>query len=167
MVYAYHSTLAPSKVGSLLVRIAVAEHSVYTLLSLLTSGLIGSSVDQTRFFEGCTTCYESGIMLSVPQDVQGLIAYVGLFSVLNGLQFDYKDVYLADIRDRGVDSNDKDCVGWFMYFRLGDNELDILDREVTSEKSIVGDVQVKNESGLCPSGSRWDRGRGIRKRCMP
>lgn len=82
MDFAYHSTLAlRAERRSLLFRIAVTEHCVFSFLSIFISALIGGRVEYFPVFEDATALEESGILLPSPVGVHPYLADVGLFSV--------------------------------------------------------------------------------------
>lgn len=96
----------------LLLRIAVGEHCVYVLLTFFSSTLIGGPVHRTWNFECATALAKSSIFLPLPRGIHALVADFGLLSVLQGLQFDYRDTYLTYHGSRTVDWDDEDYVVW-------------------------------------------------------
>lgn len=67
------------------------------------SALLGGSVDHILDFKGASTLAELCILLLMPCVVQFLVADVGLFSILGGLQLVYKDAYLDYHQFREID----------------------------------------------------------------
>lgn len=86
---------------------------------------------------------ESNILLLLPRGVHAFIADVGLRTVLQGLQFEYKDAYLAYHNCLEVDWDDEDCIGWFSCVRTSGDVPDISAWKVNSKRRTVGDVQIK------------------------
>lgn len=66
------------------------------------------------------------------------------------MQFDYEDVYLNYQRSRGVDCDDKNCVGRLLPVSLHGDVLDISASEVTSKKRIIGNSQTRKSVGDVP-----------------
>lgn len=64
-------------------------------------------------FEGATSLAESTNLLPLRGGMHTFLAEVGLVSVLQGSQFDLKDVYLSHHRIRAVDWKGKDSVVQF------------------------------------------------------
>lgn len=121
----YHSALALLKERrSLLFCIAVARHCVYGLLSFFPSALIGGRADRAWNFNGATTLVDMSVLLSWPRGVHAFIADFELFSVSQDWQRDYRDAYVAYHSSREMNSDDKDCVGWFPYVRTGGEVLE-------------------------------------------
>lgn len=64
MIFAYHSALALcAECCSPLLRIAVAEHRGFAMMSFITSVLVEGPVNYTHEFEGVTTFAASGVPL--------------------------------------------------------------------------------------------------------
>lgn len=117
---------------------------------LLSSKLIGGSIDHTRDIKGATTLAESGILLSLPHGVYGLVADIRLFSLSQGYPFDFKDTYLAYHGSNKVNWDKENRVECFLYVRTNGVLLDIPAREVMSKNWRAINVQVKRGVGVVP-----------------
>lgn len=121
-----------------------SQSTEYNFVFLFSwSALIGHPVDHTWNFESATNPSGSSILLFWQQEVHQFVADVGLFFVVQEFQFDYKDARLSYHTSREVDWDDKYCVRWFPYVLSSGNWHFIIALVETSEKRIVGDVQVK------------------------
>lgn len=76
ILFAYHFFSLLTDECSLLLRIAVAEHYVYALMSLCLSALLGGPADVTNDFGGATALPESGVLLPWSSAVQTFISDV-------------------------------------------------------------------------------------------
>lgn len=88
------------------------------------------------------------------QGVHGFDPDVGLFSILQGSQFDYKDGQLVHQKSCAVDWDDKDFVAWLPYVCTSGDVLDIPARKVTFKKRMASDIHIKRWVGVVPTKCR-------------
>lgn len=93
--------------------------------------------------ESATDLAELDVLLHFPADVRAIMADVGLCSVLQVSQFDFKEAYLAFYRSHPVDSEEDASIKWFPYVRSCSVVLDIPARKIIIGKRTASDVQVK------------------------
>lgn len=87
-------------------------------------------------------------MPPLPAGVQSFVDYVGLFSVLQGFQFDHKEPCLPYHRSCEADWEERPSILCLLYDCASGDVLDILPREIKTSKTTVSDFQVKMSVGV-------------------
>lgn len=87
-------------------------------------------------------------MLHLSACVYGSVANVGLPSVLQSSQLDFKESYLADLYSREADREGEAFVDCFPYVSSSVEVLYILAREIKTSRRTASNVFVKKRVGV-------------------
>lgn len=79
-------------------------------MSFFTMALIGGPADSAPVFKDVTAIHDSGMLLLLPKIIRAFLSDVTLFLVLQGCQFDYRQVNLADHRSLEIDWDNEACI---------------------------------------------------------
>lgn len=93
--------------------------------------------------DGVTSLVDSGVLFLLPSCFHSFVSNVGLFSVLQGSQLDYVQVYRAYHCSLDVDWDDEAFLEYLPYRPSSDEASNTRAREVTSVRRSVHDVQRK------------------------
>lgn len=93
-------------------------------------------------FEWSIPVAESGILLPFPAGLHAFVADVGIFSVSQGCQLDFKEAYFSYHRRQEMFWEHVASVGWFLYVSSTREVLDIPVYAITTGKRTVNNVHV-------------------------